>query len=103
MNKVLAIVVASGMIACTSSVQRGTTKNVVVREVVNELEKEPVPGTVDDVWVEPMRDTVRVPAQLDPKGVYYRPSHKTVVEIRPGKFQPVQYPDFNGQYPRPPR
>jgi hypothetical protein len=75
----------------------------VVREVVNELEKEPVPGTVEDVYVEPMYDTVRVPGQLDPNGVYYRPSHKTIYEIRPGKFQPVQYPDYNGQYPAPKR
>ena len=89
--------------ACTQSAQYGTTKTVVVREVVNELEKEPVPGTVDDVWVQPMYDTIRVPSQLDPKGVYYRPSHKTVVEIRPGKFQAVEYPDFRGQYKTPPR
>ncbi|MCB0322083.1 MAG: hypothetical protein KDD69_00885 [Bdellovibrionales bacterium] len=88
---------------CTSSLQYGSTKTVVVREVVNELERERVPGTVEDVWVEPMYDQVRVPAALDPNGVYYRPSHSTLVEIRHGKVQPVQYPDYDGQYQHPPR
>jgi len=51
-----------------------------------------VPGTVDEAWVEPMYDTVKVPGQLDPTGTYYRLPHKTIYEIRPGRFQEVQYP-----------
>ena len=66
---------------------------MVIQQPINELEREVVPGTVDDVWVEPMIDSVRMPAQLDPKGTYYRPSHNTLAEIRPGRFQKVQYPD----------
>src|SRR5690606_23503457 len=99
---VLSMLMATA-VGCTSSMQYGSTKTVVVREVVNELEKEPVPGTVEDVWVESMYDSVRVPGTIDPKGVYYRPSRTTLVEIRPGKFQPVQYPDYNGQYQNPVR
>ena len=57
------------------------------------VEENNVPGTITEPWVEPMYDTVEVPAQLDPTGTYYRPSHQTVVEIRPGRAQPVQYPD----------
>ena len=59
---------------------------VVVRENA-------VPGTVAEPWFEPMHDSVKVPAQLDPTGTYFRPEHKTIVEIRPGRVQPLQYPD----------
>lgn len=72
---------------------------VVVREEISELEKEKVPGTQNDVWVEPMPGYVRVPAQLDPRGIYYRPSHNTLIETRPGKVQEVQYPNEHGEYP----
>ena len=57
------------------------------------VEENKVPGTVTEPWVEPIYDTVQVPAGLDPTGTYFRPSHQTVVEIRPGRVQPVQYPD----------
>lgn len=83
---------------CTTTLQ-GSSKTVVVREAVNELEKETVPGTQHDVWVEPMYDYVRVPGAVDPHNVYYRPSHFEFVEIRPGKYQKQQYPDYNGNYP----
>jgi hypothetical protein len=42
-------------------------------------------------WEETMHDTIAVPGQLDPTKTYYRAPHKTVVEIRPGKHQPVTY------------
>jgi hypothetical protein len=86
---------------CTKAVQYGETKTVVLRQTINELEKERVPGTVNDVWVEQMHDTVTVPGALH--GVYYRKTHRTVVEIRPGKFQKVQYPNADGSYPTPRR
>lgn len=63
--------------------------------IVLEVQESPPHGTVTDVWEEPMYDTIRVPAQLDPTGTYYRPSHKTVVEIRPGRNQEVEYPGKN--------
>ena len=78
--------------AC-STVDSGGRRTLLVREVGNELELDPVPGTVTDVWVEPMHDTIRVPGAIDPKRVYYRKIHTEVVEIRPGRFQQVEYPD----------
>ena len=38
-------------------------------------------------WEEPMVDVVEVPAGLDPQGVYYRPQHQQVVEIRQGRWR----------------
>lgn len=92
-----------GMIGCSASSAGGETKTVVVRQTINELQKEPVPGTVNQVYIEPMYHCGRVPAQLDPRGIYYRPSHKTCSIIRPGKFQKVQFPDANGNYITPRR
>ena len=56
-----------------------------------------VPGTVNHPWVEPMYDTAKVPAQIDPTNTYYRPSHQTVVEIRPERFENVRYGDEKKQ------
>lgn len=44
-------------------------------------------GVADFVWEEPMVDTIEVPPSLDPEGVYYRPAHKAVVEIRQGRYR----------------
>lgn len=85
----------------THSAQYGSTKTVISRQTVNELEKERVPGTHEDAWVEAMYDSVRVPGAIDPKGIYYRKGHTTIYEIRPGKYQKVQYPNRKGQYQRP--
>ena len=50
-------------------------------------------GTVSKPYVHSIRDVVTVPAQVDPTNTYYRPSHETIVEIIPGRVQPVQYGD----------
>lgn len=84
--------------ACSRQVQVGTSKTVVMRQTINELEKERVPGTHEDPWQEALYDTVRVPGAIDAKGIYYRPSHNTVYEIRPEKYQRVQYPERDGSY-----
>lgn len=96
-----ALLAASCLTACFNRpaptyTSGGNVSTVIVRQPINELEREPVPGTVNDVWAETMIDTVRVPGQLDPTGTYYRPSHNTLVEIRPGRYQKVQYPDEYG-------
>lgn len=99
---IAAACVAGCFTACstTSSVPiietSGSTSTVVLRETVNELEKDQVPGTVNEVWVEPMYDTIEMPGQI--YGNTYRIPHKAVVEIRPGKMQKVEYPDGNEQY-----
>ena len=50
------------------------------------------PGVVEFVWEEPMIDVVDVPPGLDPEGVYYRPAHKEIVEIRQGRWKYVGPP-----------
>ena len=45
------------------------------------------PGTVEEIWEEPMVDVVDVPPGLDPEGHYYRPGHQEVVEIRQGRWK----------------
>jgi hypothetical protein len=99
--RILAGLALLGLLGCSSSASQGEVKTIVVRDAVNELEKEPVPGTQSDVWVEPMYDSIRVPGAIDPKGIYYRRGHNELVEIRPGKFQKVEYPDYNGKYRQP--
>ena len=80
-------------IACSSSHRTEKVTNIVIRPDINELEKEHVPGTVDDVWVEPMYDTVKVPGTIDPKGMYFRKGHRAVIQVRQGKYQMQEYPD----------
>jgi hypothetical protein len=99
---------ALSLIGCAST-QRpavqgsGEVVTVVMRETVNELEKEPVPGTVNEVWIEPMYDQVCVPGALDRNATYYRKPHCTLVEVRQEKFQQIEYPDYESGYAVPER
>jgi hypothetical protein len=45
------------------------------------------PGQATLLWEEPMVDVLDVPPGLDPEGHYYRPAHKSIVEIRQGRWQ----------------
>jgi uncharacterized lipoprotein YmbA len=47
---------------------------------------------VESAWEEPMVDMVEVPPGLDPEGIYYRPAHSEVVEIRQGRWQYYRKP-----------
>ena len=85
--------VAVLVVGCSESRGAKPPSTMVVRQAMNELERDRVPGTVDDVWAEPMYDTVKVPGQLDRKGIYYRKAHKTLVEIRPGRYQLQEFPN----------
>lgn len=58
-------------------------------EVIAEENK--IPGTVTGVWAEQMFDSIQMPGQLDPTQTYYRPPHRSVVEIRPDRYQDVKY------------
>lgn len=83
-------VLSLGMVGC---VTMGQQKKPLPEKQVVELYENPVPGTVDTIWEEPMYDTVRIPGQIDPHGTYYRLPHRNVVEIRPGRVQQVQFPE----------
>lgn len=83
---VLLITIALSTTGCP--VPRKNSAEPEKRVVV--VEENKVPGTVDTFWVEPMHDTVEVPAQIDPTGTYYRNPHKTVVEVRPDRFRKVE-------------
>lgn len=97
-NRINYIIIILVLSACSRQVQVGTSKTVVMRQTINELEKEPVPGTHEEPWQEALYDTVKVPGAIDPKGLYYRPTHNTIYEIRHEKYQRVQYPERDGSY-----
>jgi uncharacterized lipoprotein YmbA len=69
------------MVACGSSqVARSTT-------VVQERYVPADPGAVEFVYEAPIVDVIDVPPGLDPEGIYYRPAHQSIVEIRQGRWQ----------------
>lgn len=45
------------------------------------------PGVELYTWEEPMVDVIEVPAGLDPQGIYYRPQHQQIIEIRQGRWR----------------
>jgi len=99
MKKIIIISLTLFLASCSATkVQTGAVETVVSQQRINELQKDPVPGTHTQPWQETYYDYVRVPGAIDPKGIYYRPSHKMVYEIRPGKYQKVQYPQRDGTY-----
>lgn len=91
------LLVAAVGFASSACSQPATPPAPALDSVVAAIEENPVPGTVQGAWTEPMADTIRVPGQIDPTNTYYRLPHNTVVEVRPGKFQEVQYPDGKRQ------
>ena len=90
------VVVAN--IACSRTPVRVEPERVLVKHSQNELLLDTPPGTVRDVWAEKMVDRVRIPGQIDPHGVYYRKTHETLIEVRPGRYEQVQYPDQYDHY-----
>ena len=71
-----------GLSACSSSseVTRSAT-------VVQERYVPADPGAVEFVYEPPIVDVIDIPPGLDPEGIYYRPAHQTVVEIKQGRWQ----------------
>ncbi|MCB0344391.1 MAG: hypothetical protein KDD66_04715 [Bdellovibrionales bacterium] len=93
-SKFYALLLASSLTAgCTSKEPPAPPTAPVVTEVIAHVDENIVPSTVDDVWEEEMHNQINVPGQIDPTGTYYRPPHKTIVEIRPGRVQPVEFPN----------
>ncbi len=82
MGRIILLVLVFALLGGTGCRRRGPAP--LVRE-------NPIPGTVEQNWVEPMPDVVKVPGGLDPTGTYYLPEHNEVVEIRPGRFEKMEY------------
>jgi hypothetical protein len=75
---------------CSASTSQQSPGTVVVEgpeEVVLEAPVRTAPGVVEYVWEEPMVDVIEIPPGLDPEGVYYRPAHQSIVEIRQGRWK----------------
>lgn len=102
LRKALALLAASTFAAsCSTNKEPPPPPSTpVVAEVISHVDENAVPGTVTQPWEEEMHNQVKVPGQLDPTGTYYRPPHQTIVEIRPGRFQPVQYPNTDDKAQR---
>ena len=84
MNKLagFSILLLAGLLLSTGC----ATKKIPEPPVVYEAQTLPA-GEVHNVWEEPMVDVIDIPPGLDPDGVYYRPGHKEVVEVRQGRWQ----------------
>lgn len=89
LEKYLATLLAFTTLSCSSSPPPIPLR---AEEIPIPVRENPVPGTVNQVWAEPMVDQIKVPAQLDKNGIYYRPAHQTLVEIRQEKYQQVEHP-----------
>lgn len=85
----LGVILATSASGCSSASQPKTPMEPVA---VVSIDENPIPGTVKEAWVEPMYDDIEVPGQLDPTNTYYRVPHKTVIEVRPGRVQEVEFP-----------
>lgn len=86
---VLLILSVFGLVGCSS----GRSQKTEVTEVVYETyQLRQPPGVVEYIWEEPMVDVIDVPPGLDPDGIYYRPGHQEIVEIRQGRWQYYKKP-----------
>ncbi len=76
-----------GLSACSSRPPVIIREPAAVPEAPQAVVTRTAPGVVEYVWEEPMVDTVVVPPGLDPEGNYYRPAHRSIVEIRQGRWK----------------
>lgn len=79
------------LVGCSSTVRQQSSQALEIKNNDRQYLKED-PAVVDYIWEEPMVDVIQVPPGLDPEGIYYRPQHKEVIEIRPGKWQYYKKP-----------
>jgi uncharacterized protein YceK len=77
----------SAIVGCSKTVTAAETKST---EVVVITAPETPSGAADYVWEEPMVSIVDVPPGLDPEGNYYVPAHRAVVQIRQGRWRPLE-------------
>lgn len=82
----LAIIGGASVVGCSKPPPPPPAPSTIEYQVRN------VPGVVEYTWEEPMVDVIEVPPGLDPEGIYYRPAHEEVVEIRQGRWQYYKKP-----------
>ena len=75
------------VVASLALILGGCSRHVVEMEPTVTISGASAPGTVETIWEEPMVDVIEVPPGLDPEGMYYRPAHQAVVEIRQGRWR----------------
>lgn len=79
----LGAIMIAGLLGGCSVGQSPDPQSAVVTQQVTRT----APGVVEYMWEEPMVDVIEVPPGLDPEGIYYRPAHQEVVEIRQGRWK----------------
>ncbi len=101
LNKIHTLLAVGALaMGCSNEKPPAPPETPVVTEVIAHVDENRVPGTIENAWEETMHNQVQVPGKLDPTGTYYRPPHKTIVEIRPGRVQPVQFPNTKDEQQR---
>ncbi len=91
-NVLLTLLFASliSLNACSTTTSQSSQSLEIKRQDKTYSKEDP--AVVDYIWEEPMVDVIKVPPGLDPEGIYYRPQHKEVIEIRQGKWQYYKKP-----------
>lgn len=91
MEKYIPLMIAAltlGMSGCSTQTATTEIPNIHAdRSHIGHGAVRTAPGVVEYVWEEPMIDVIEVPPGLDPDGIYYRPAHQEVVEIRQGRWK----------------
>ncbi len=85
------LVLLTSFVSCSS---KYTKEAVFVEKEKVETITIKDPGAVEYVWEPPIVDVIKVPPGLDPEGIYYRPAHEEVVEIRQGRWRYEQPKDI---------
>lgn len=87
-------ILKSGCVAVAILVTGCSTsgKTEVVKVEPDMTQARNIPGVVEFIWEEPMVDVIDVPPGLDPEGIYYRPGHQEVIEVRQGRWQYYRRP-----------
>lgn len=93
----LTVVSLSTLTGCTTIYRNNGAPMGDVSAAFNDISIDPntsptPKGVVESVWEEPMVDVIEVPPGLDAEGVYYRPAHREVVEVRQGRWQYYKQP-----------
>lgn len=89
-SHLLPILLISALAGCASTTS--STHSVATQVSLGRDYGHQPSGVVEYVWEEPMVDVVDVPPGLDPEGIYYRPAHQEVLEVRQGRWKYYREP-----------